>query len=88
VVAMKLDKLEANDVQIELLLNASLRELAAQNPVESFLFRPEGAVENGEQRYVLEVPLESAGKLEYRIRAYPTHSQLSHRFELGLMRWL
>jgi starch phosphorylase len=82
------DKLEAGDVQIELLLNASLRELAAQIPVESFLFRPEGAVESGEQRYVLEVPLESAGKLEYRIRANPSHPQLSHRFEMGLMRWL
>jgi starch phosphorylase len=88
VVAMKLDKLDAADVEIELLLNASLRELAAKNPVESFLFRPEGAVEHGEQRYVLDLPLESAGKLEYRVRAYPSHPQLSHRFEMGLMRWL
>jgi starch phosphorylase len=88
VVAMKLDKLEARDVQIELLLNNALRELASSSPTESFLFRPEGGVENGEQRYALEVPLELAGKLEYRLRAYPHHPALSHRFEMGLMRWV
>jgi len=55
---------------------------------QSFLFRPEGAIENGVQRYALEVPLEQAGKLDYRVRAYPHHPALSHRFELGLMRWL
>ena len=58
------------------------------NPEESFLFRPEGGVENGEQRYVVEVPIEQAGKLEYRVRAYPRHAALSHRFEMGLMRWI
>jgi starch phosphorylase len=88
VVGVKLDKLAPEDVQIELLLNTALRDLAAKYPPESFLFRPEGGVENGEQRYVLEVPLEAAGKLEYRIRAYPHHPALSHRFELGLMRWI
>jgi starch phosphorylase len=88
VVGVKLDKLAPEDVQMELLLNTSMKELVAHNPPESFLFRPEGAIENGVQRYVAEVPLEQAGKLEYRVRAYPHHPALSHRFELGLMRWL
>jgi len=88
VVAAKLDKLAADDVQIELLMSPSLRELAARSPEESFLFRPEGGVENGEQRYAVEVPIEQAGKLEYRVRAYPRHPALSHRFEMGLMRWI
>jgi glycogen phosphorylase len=88
VAGMKLDKLAPEDVQIELLLNTSLRELASKYPPESFLFRPEGATEQGEQRYVLDLPLESAGKLEYRIRAYPVHPALSHRFEMGLMKWI
>ena len=88
VVGVKLDKLSPGDVQIELLLNTALRDLTAKYPSESFLFKPEGSVENGEQRYVLEVPLEAAGKLEYRIRAYPNHPALSHRFELGLMKWI
>jgi len=88
VVGAKLDKLAAEDVQVELLMNPSLRELAARNPGESFLFRPEGGIESGEQRYVVEVPIEQAGKLEYRVRAYPRHPALSHRFELGLMRWI
>ncbi len=29
-----------------------------------------------------------SGLLQYRIRAYPTHPLLSHRFETGRMRWL
>ena len=88
VVGVKLDKLSPEDVQIELLLNTALKDLAEKYPAESFLFKPEGKVENGEQRYVLEVPLEAAGKLEFRIRAYPNHPALSHRFELGLMKWI
>ena len=88
VVAVKLDKLAAEDVQIELLMNPSLIELAARSPEESLLFRPEGGIANGEQRYAVEVPIELAGKLEYRVRAYPRHPALSRRFEMGLMRWI
>jgi len=77
VVGVKLDKLSPEDVQIELLLRTALKDLAEKYPAESFLFKPEGKVENGEQRYVLEVPLEAAGKLEFRIRAAPRAGKLS-----------
>jgi hypothetical protein len=36
----------------------------------------------------LDLAPEQCGKLEYRVRAYPYHLQLSHRFEMGLMKWL
>ena len=29
-----------------------------------------------------------SGKLTYRIRIYPYHPALSHRFEMGLMKWI
>jgi len=44
--------------------------------------------EGGEYRYTLDLAPELCGKLEYRIRAYPHHPALSHRFELGLMKWV
>jgi starch phosphorylase len=56
---------------------------------ESFLLQPEGARDaNGEQRYALALAPELCGKLEYRIRAYPSHPTLAHRFQMGLMKWL
>jgi starch phosphorylase len=36
----------------------------------------------------LDLTPEQCGKLEYRIRAFPEHALLTHKFELGLMVWL
>jgi starch phosphorylase len=48
-----------------------------------------GAVdEAGEQRFALDLEPELCGRLEYRLRVYPHHPMLTHRFELGLMRWV
>lgn len=41
-----------------------------------------------EQVYALELTPELCGKIEYRIRAYPYHELLTHRFEMGLIKWL
>jgi starch phosphorylase len=88
-VGAKLDRLAPEDVQVELLLSPAARELAAKHPPESHAFRPEGGKdEHGEHRYVLDLAPELCGKLEYRIRAFPHHPALSHRFEMGLMKWI
>jgi starch phosphorylase len=87
-VAVALDRLAPEDIQAELLLSTALRDLAPQFARESFIFRAEGKPENGEQRYVLDVAPELCGKLEYRIRIYPHHPALAHRFEMGLMKWV
>jgi len=44
--------------------------------------------EGGEQRYGIDLAPELCGHLEYRLRAYPYHPALMHRFEMGLMRWV
>ena len=55
----------------------------------SYSFTCEGKDEStGEHRFVLDLKPTLSGKLEYHIRAYPNHPALSHRFEMGLMRWL
>jgi glycogen phosphorylase len=88
-VGVKLDRLAPEDVQVELLLAPAARELAARRPPENHEFRPEGGKdEHGEHRYSLDLAPELCGKLEYRIRAFPHHPALSHRFEMGLMKWI
>ena len=89
IVGVSLDKLAPDDVVVELLLSAAIRDLAAAHPPEGYAFKPEGAQdEHGEQRFTLDLAPELCGKLEYRIRAYPHHPALSHPFEMGLMKWI
>ena len=47
-----------------------------------------GHTNNGEALYTLALTPELCGKLEYRIRIFPTHPSLIHKFETGLMVWL
>jgi starch phosphorylase len=87
-VMAQLDGLEPDDVAVELLVGESIRELRSRRPTEGFLFQPEGPREaSGEQRYALELSPDLCGKLELRVRVYPHHPALSHRFEMGLMKW-
>ena len=37
---------------------------------------------------MLQLTPEICGKLEYRIRVYPWHENLTHPFEMGMVRWL
>ena len=88
-VCVHLDGLEAKDVAVELLIGDTIRELRMRRGPESYMLQPEGARDaNGEQRYALELAPELCGKLEYRIRAYPSHPALAHRFQMGLMKWV
>jgi starch phosphorylase len=88
-VAVQLDGLEAKDVAVELLIADTILQMRARREPESYTLHPEGERgASGEQRYTLELAPELCGKLEYRIRAYPFHAGLPHRFEMGLMRWI
>jgi len=54
-----------------------------------YRFEWEGVMtEQGEHRFVLQLTPEMCGKLEYRVRIYPSHEMLTHPFEMGMMRWL
>ncbi len=86
-VMVHLDGLEPGDVAVELLASSRYEANAAREEA-SFALRAEGARDpQGDQRYVLELAPELCGKLELRIRAYPFHAALAHRFEMGLMKW-
>jgi starch phosphorylase len=88
-VGVRMEGLAPEDIVVELLLNPAVKELADFRIQGSHVFAHSGERgENGEYRYTLDVAPELCGKLEYRIRAYPHHKALSHRFEMGLMKWI
>jgi glycogen phosphorylase len=85
-VAMKLNGLRPDDVVVELVLSRGL------DPAGSERRHPFVAAGidkgSGEQRFTLDLQADLCGRLDYRMRVYPCHPLLTHRFELGLMRWL
>ncbi|MEO7743307.1 MAG: alpha-glucan family phosphorylase [Usitatibacter sp.] len=87
-VGVRLEELSPSDVTVELLLTPALALARSPKPVE-FAFTHSGERgDNGEHIYHLDLAPELCGKLEYRIRAYPSHPALAHRFEMGLMKWV
>ena len=85
--AVTLNGLAPQDVIVELLLFAPDYESDKASP-RRYRFAADGAVDSGgRQRFVLELAPEACGRIDYRIRAYPSHELLAHPFELGLMIW-
>ena len=87
-VAVNLNGLTAGDVIVELLLGRP-SDGGRPEQGQSYRFQDEGPIAgSSEHRYVLEFTPELCGKIEYRIRVYPEHKLLTHRFEMGMMKWL
>ncbi len=49
---------------------------------------PVGQTAEGEHVFRVSVTPESCGRLGLKVRAYPYHRDLAHRFDMGMMRWL
>jgi starch phosphorylase len=87
-VAVRTDELKPEDIAVELLLKCSV-SLPSSRETQSHHFTATGQRnDQGEHLFTLDVAPELCGKLEYRIRAYPYHPALTHRFEMGLMKWI
>ncbi len=85
--AVNLDGLDPSDVVVELLLGRPGR--IAVERLHSYRLNHVGPMAGGKEHlFALELTPDLCGKLEYRIRAYPYHELLTHRFEMGMMRWL
>ena len=88
-IGVQLNGLKSDDIIVELLLSCVAKELGDRRDFTRHAFAFGGTVNAaGEHQYVLKLKPEICGKLEYRIRAYPHHQLLTHRFELGLMIWV
>ena len=84
-VAVDLNGLRPEDVVVELVLSRGLHATEHERRRHELVADGDAG---GEQRFTLSLHPDLCGRLEYRIRIYPYHVLLTHRFELGLMRWL
>ena len=92
-VEARLNGLTPDDVVVECLVgggcDAERCDRAAFRAQAAHRFAPAGpAGEDGWTPYRLELRPPLPGLQQYRIRMYPYHPTLSHRFELGRMLWL
>ena len=86
-IAVQLNGLAAEDVTVEALFGRPGRHNRLGR-ARHYPLHCSGHTQNGEALYTLALTPELCGKLEYRIRIFPTHSSLIHKFETGLMLWL
>ncbi len=90
--AVHLNGLDPDDVEVECVLGRET-ELGEFVPTNSILFQPEDCNDAGETIYRADLCSPEScvlfeGLQHYRIRVYPYHRLLSHRFECGCMLWL
>ncbi|MBS1130258.1 MAG: Alpha-glucan phosphorylase [Proteobacteria bacterium] len=85
--AVQLNGLRPEDVTLEALFGRPGRD-GGIGRVRHYPLTCNGQNDHGEMRYQLELTPELCGKLEYRIRIFPTHASLTHPLETGLMIWL
>ena len=83
--ALKLNRLNPEDVVVELLM--SRLGLRGEEETMRYRFVAQGADAAGEHHFSLDLVPELCGKLDMRVRAYPCHELLTHPLELGLMIW-
>ena len=83
-----LSGLKSSEVVVELLLESEFQtRIASETPLD---IRPFQVVEEDHDRvrFRLELRPADCGRLNYRIRMYPVHAGLVHRFEPGKMLWI
>ena len=85
--AVQLNGLRPEDVTVEALFGRPVRH-GGVGRLRHYPLVCTGQNEQGEALYHLELTPELCGKLEYRIRVFPTHTSLIHPLETGLMIWL
>lgn len=86
-VSAKLNGLDADDVVVECLLGTETNEdqFIAQN---QYVLTPDQQDPTGNTLFSLDLHPDLAGLQFYKIRMYPIHTMLAHRFETGCMVWL
>jgi len=85
-VAVQLAGLTPKDLTVEMVFTR-LGDPAQAGPAR-YVLQHERPLENGEHLFSRELTPDQCGKLEYRVRAFPTHELLTHPFEMGMMIWL
>lgn len=85
-VTADLNGMRVDDVVVELILTNT--ESLHEEDKQHFRFTADGDDAAGGTIFRLKLKPEMCGRLEYRVRIYPSHELLSHPFEMGRMVWL
>ena len=83
----KLNSLSNKDVIVECIISDHDNENISANCLVVQL-TPSGDIVDGTQTYKLECDAMISGKKYIKVRIYPYHKSLCHKFELGCMVWL
>lgn len=85
--AINLNQLTADDIKVECLVGNTSHEEEFILHQEYFLQAKE-TNDQGETIFTLDLCTDLPGLQYFKIRMYPYHDLLSHRFETGFMKWL
>lgn len=86
-VAVRLAGLSPDDVVMELLFSRPNAKPHSRSP-RPYRMEYTGPGADGESLFRIDLKPEVCGKIEYRLRVYPSHELLTHPFEMGMMVWL
>ncbi|HEY5636961.1 MAG TPA: alpha-glucan family phosphorylase [Burkholderiales bacterium] len=87
-VAARIDGLAPGDIAVEAVFSRPGSEQAGEAVDLKWLNHERVLPETGEHVYSIEFCPQLSGRIDYRLRAYPTHALLTHPFEMGMMTWL
>ncbi|MCF8199922.1 MAG: alpha-glucan family phosphorylase [Sulfuritalea sp.] len=85
-IAVQLDGLTPDDLTVEMVFTRPGEPTTER--ARRYELQHERALENGEHLFSLDLTPDQCGKMEYRVRAFPTHPLLTHPFEMGMTLWL
>ncbi|MBI2801393.1 MAG: alpha-glucan family phosphorylase [Gammaproteobacteria bacterium] len=86
-VALRLDEISDADVGVEAELGR-LTDAGEFEVLETHFLHAERERQDGETLFSAQLAPGAAGLVALRVRAYPRHELLAHRFEMGQMVWL
>ena len=88
-VTVELGELTADDVVLECIIGTAIEaENIAFHEHEHVKLSPKGKDDDGNSIFGIHLVPPLPGLQFYKLRLYPSHPLLSHRFETGLIRWL
>ncbi|MBL1278591.1 MAG: alpha-glucan family phosphorylase [Ectothiorhodospiraceae bacterium] len=86
-ITAKLDGLSATDVMVECLVGTEDKS-GNFTVMESYALKANGKNAEGDTLFALDLSTKIPGKQIYKLRIYPYHELLAHRFETGYMIWI
>jgi len=86
-IAARLGPLSAEDVVAECIVGSEI-ESGRFDIQETHSLQAKGPDHDGETMFELDMAAPRFGLQDYKLRLYPYHKLLTHRFEIGLMLWI